>query len=123
MLADFGFVALFMIAAVLFSLLLIVLPVVFKYLKLVPHHPDPVKNSPFECGMESQGTAWVQFNFRYYFFALMFIALDVLAVFVYPWAVQVRTLGTEGLGAVLAFIGILLIGYLYAWNKKVLQWQ
>jgi len=123
LLADFGFVALFMIAAVLFSLLLIALPVVFRYFRLIPHHPSPVKTQPFECGMETIDTAWVQFNFRYYFFALMFIALDVLAVFVYPWAVELRVLGTAGLGGILVFIGFLLVAYLYAWKKKVLQWQ
>lgn len=123
MLADYGFVALFIIAAVLFSLLLIILPVVFRYLKLVPHHPDSVKNATFECGMETIGKTWVQFNFRYYFYALIFLALDVLVVFIYPWAVNVRDLGTSGFTAVLVFIAIIIVGYLYAWRKRVLEWK
>jgi NADH-quinone oxidoreductase subunit A len=123
LLADYGFVALFIIAAVLFSLLLIILPVVFRYLKLVPHHPDSVKNATFECGMETIGKTWVQFNFRYYFYALIFLALDVLVVFIYPWAVNVRDLGSSGFTAVLVFIAIIIVGYLYAWRKRVLEWK
>ncbi|MBL7165156.1 MAG: NADH-quinone oxidoreductase subunit A [Dehalococcoidales bacterium] len=123
MLSDYGFVGLFIIVAVLFSLLLIILPVVFRYLKLVPHHPNAVKNATFECGMETIGKTWVQFNFRYYFYALIFLALDVLVAFIYPWAVNVRDLGTSGFIIVLIFIALIVVGYLYAWRKRVLEWK
>lgn len=123
MLADYGFVGLFIIVAVLFSLFLVVFPVALRYLKLVPHHPNPVKNATFECGMETIGKTWVQFNFRYYFYALIFLALDVLVAFIYPWAVNVRDLGTSGFTAVLVFIAIIIVGYLYAWRKRVLEWK
>jgi NADH-quinone oxidoreductase subunit A len=92
-------------------------------MQIVPYKPSPVKSSTFECGLETIGKSWVRFNFRYYFYALVFIALDVLVVFLYPWAVQLRGLGTSGLIAVLIFIGIIVIGYIYAWNKKVLEWK
>ena len=123
MLADYGFVGLFIIVAILFSLVMIVLPVVFRFLKLIPHHPDPIKNATFECGMETIGKTWVQFNFRYYFYALIFLALDILVVFLYPWAVKLRELGSSGFIGVLVFIGIVLVGYLYAWRKRVLEWK
>ena len=123
MLADYGFVGLFIIVAVLFSLFLVVFPVALRYLKLVPHNPNPVKNATFECGMETIGKTWVQFNFRYYFYALIFLALDVLVAFIYPWAVNVRDLGTSGFTAVLVFIAIIIVGYLYAWRKRVLEWK
>ena len=123
MLADFGFVGLFIIVAIAFSALLIILPVVFRYLKVVPYKPNPIKNATFECGMETIGKTWVQFNFRYYFFALIFLALDILAVFLYPWAVELRELGTSGFLAALVFIVIIVVGYLYAWQKKVLEWK
>lgn len=123
MLADFGFVGLFIIVAIAFSALLIILPVVFRYLKLVPYNPNPIKNATFECGMETIGKTWVQFNFRYYFYALIFLALDILAVFLYPWAVELRRLGTSGFLGALAFIAIIVVGYLYAWQKKVLEWK
>jgi NADH-quinone oxidoreductase subunit A len=94
-----------------------------RFMQIVPYNPDPVKSSTFECGMETIGKAWVQFNFRYYFYALMFIALDVLVVFLYPWAVDLRGLGLFGFIGVLIFIFIIVIGYLYAWRKKVLEWK
>jgi NADH-quinone oxidoreductase subunit A len=94
-----------------------------KFMQIVPYNPTPVKNSTFECGMETIGKAWIRFNFRYYFYALVFIALDVLVVFLYPWAVDLRGLGFFGFIGVLALIFILLIGYLYAWKKKVLEWK
>ncbi|HEY91531.1 MAG TPA: NAD(P)H-quinone oxidoreductase subunit 3 [Dehalococcoidia bacterium] len=123
MLADYGFVGLFIVVAVGFSLLLIILPVVFRYLKVVPHNPSPIKNATFECGMETIGKTWVQFNFRYYYYALIFLALDVLVAFIYPWAVSVRDLGTSGFAAIIVFIAIILVGYLYAWRKRVLEWK
>ncbi len=123
----FGFIGLFMIVAVGFAAVMVLLPVVFKYLKVVPHHPTPVKNAPFECGMESIGDARVQFNIRYYFYALLFVALDILVIFIYPWAVQ---LGKMAVGAALsAWVGMLvfavivLVGYLYAWKKRALEWK
>ncbi|MFX1266150.1 MAG: NADH-quinone oxidoreductase subunit A [Promethearchaeota archaeon] len=123
MLADFGFVGLFIIIAIAFSSLLIILPVIFRYLKIVPYNPNPIKNATFECGMETIGKTWVQFNFRYYFYALIFLALDILAVFLYPWAVELRGLGTSGFLGALVFIVIIVVGYLYAWQKKVLEWK
>ena len=66
---------------------------------------------------------WVQFNIRYYFYALIFLALDVLVVFLYPWAVELRELGRFGFVGVLVFIIIVVVGYLYAWKAKVLEWK
>ena len=94
-----------------------------RFMQIVPYKPSTVKNSNFECGMETIGKSWVQFNFRYYFYALVFIALDVLVVFLYPWAVELRGLGFFGFFAVLVFIGIIVVGYIYAWKKKVLEWK
>ena len=99
------------------------LPKFPRFMQVVPYNPNPVKSSTFECGMETIGTAWVRFNFRYYFYALVFIALDVLVVFLYPWAVELRGLGLFGLIAALVFIFIIVIGYIYAWRKKVLEWK
>jgi NADH-quinone oxidoreductase subunit A len=99
------------------------LPSLPKFMQVVPYNPSAVKSSTFECGMETIGKAWVRFNFRYYFYALVFIALDVMVVFIYPWAVELRGLGLFGLIAVGIFIFILVIGYIYAWKKKVLEWK
>ena len=123
MLASYGLIGLFFVVAILFSLLMVVIPIILRFLKIVPNNPNPVKNSIFECGMETIGKTWVQFNFRYYFYALIFLALDVLVVFLYPWAVQLRQLGAFSLYVVLILVFIILIGYIYAWKKKVLEWK
>jgi NADH-quinone oxidoreductase subunit A len=123
LLENFGYIALFSAVAVFFASLLVALPVALKKLKIVPSKPNPIKATPFECGMETIGRSWVQFNFRYYFYALMLIALDVMVVFLYPWAVALRDLDVAGFVAVLVFIFIIVIGYVYAWRKKVLEWK
>jgi NADH-quinone oxidoreductase subunit A len=123
LLAGYGLVGLFFIVAVLFSLVMVVLPVILRYMRIIPHSPGPVKNSIFECGVETIGKTWVRFNFHYYFYALIFLALDVLVIFLYPWAVQIRTLGAGSLAVVLALVFMIVIGYIYAWKKKVLEWK
>ena len=123
MLENFGFIGLYIIVAVIFAAIMILLPVLFRYLKVVPHHPNPVKESTFECGMETIGRTWVQYNFRYYFYALLFVALDVLVVFIYPLVVRLRSLGYPALVGTVVFLAIVLVGYVYAWRKRVLEWK
>ena len=123
MLANYGYIGLFLIVAILFTLTTLLLPVTLRYIKIVPKNPSPTKNSTFECGLETTGKTWVQFNFRYYFYALVFLALDVLVVFLYPWAVGLRQLGYFGLIGVLILITIVTVGYFYAWRKKALEWK
>jgi NADH-quinone oxidoreductase subunit A len=102
---------------------MVIIPIILRFLKVVPNNPNPIKNATFECGVETIGKTWVQFNFRFYFYALMFIALDILVLFLYPWAVTVRTLGNTGFIGVLILIAIVTVGYIYAWRKKVLEWK
>ena len=102
MLANYGYIGLFLVAAIIFTVTTLLLPASLRFFGLIiPHHPNPIKSSPFECGMETTGKAWVQFNFRYYFYALVFLALDVLVVFLYPWAVSLRQLGMFSFGVIL----------------------
>ena len=123
MLPNYGLIGLFFIVVVLFTLLMVVIPIVLRFLKIVPSNPNPIKNAVFECGMETIGKTWVRFNFHYYFYALVFLALDVLVVFLYPWAVQLRQLGVFSLVAIFIVVFIIFIGYLYAWKKRVLEWK
>ena len=123
MLASYGLIGLYFVIAILFSLVMVIIPIVLRYLKIVPSNPNPIKESIFECGVETIGKTWVMFNFRYYFYALVFLALDVLVVFLYPWAVQLRQLGAFSLYVVLILVFIVLVGYIYAWKKKVLEWK
>jgi len=73
--------------------------------------------------METIGKTWVQFNVRYYYYALTFLILDILVVFIYPWAADIRELGQNGLVEALILVAIVMVGYLYAWRKKVLEWK
>ena len=123
MLTNYGYIGLFIIVAIGFSCLMIIIPLILRLVKVVPHNPNPIKNATYECGMETIGKTWVQFNFRYYFYALVFIALDVLILFLYPWAVNLKELGSPGLITILVLIFIVIVGYLYAWRKKVLEWK
>ena len=123
MLENYGYVGLFLAVAIFFAVTTLLLPTTLRFLKIVPKKPDPVKSSTFECGMETIGKTWVQFNFRYYFYALVFLVLDVLVVFLYPWAVNLRKLGVASFIAIIIFISIIVIGYIYAWRKKVLEWK
>ncbi|MBN1366442.1 MAG: NADH-quinone oxidoreductase subunit A [Dehalococcoidales bacterium] len=123
MLTNYGYIALFLIIAIAFTLLLVLIPVILRDLKIVPRKPNKVKEEPFECGMPTIGKTWVQFNFRYYYYALVFLALDVMVVFIYPWAVELRNLGGPAFYMMLIFIGLIVIGYIYAWKKKALEWK
>ena len=123
MLANYGLIGLFLIIVVLFSLVMVVTPIILRYLKIVPNNPNPIKSSVFECGVETIGKTWVQFNFHYYYYALIFLALDVLIIFLYPWAISLRELGLFSFFAVLILVFIVFTGYLYAWKKKVLEWK
>jgi len=123
LLANYGYIGLLLIVAIIFAVTTLLLPFTLRFFRIVPHKPNPIKSSTYECGMETIGKSWIQFNFRYYFYALIFLALDVLVVFLYPWAVELRQLGLFGFIGVLIFISIVAVGYVYAWRKKVLEWK
>ena len=123
MLVTFGYIGLFAVAAVAFTLVMVLMPVMLRMMRIAPRNPNPVKVSTYECGNETIGKAWVQYNFRYYFFALLFVALDVLVIFIYPWAIDLRQLGLPAFIAIAIFIFIVLVGYFYAWKKKALEWK
>jgi NADH-quinone oxidoreductase subunit A len=122
-LTDYGYIGLFIVFSILVASSMVILPVLLRLIGVIPKKPNPVKNSPFECGMPTIGKTWVRFNFRYYFYALLFVALDILALFIYPWAVNVRETGLFGLAVLGILFGFVLVGYIYAWKKKVLEWK
>jgi len=123
LLGNYGYIGILLIVGILFMVTTLLIPVVLSYLKIVPRKSNPTKTSTYECGMVTIGKSWVQFNFRYYFFAILFVALDVLTVFLYPWAVNLKGLGVFGLVAVIVFFAILMVGYIYAWLKGALEWR
>ena len=88
-----------------------------------PKKPNPIKNSTYECGVETIGEAWVQFKAQYYLYALIFVVFDVEAVFLFPWAVVYGKLGLYAFVEMVLFIAILTGGLLYAWRKGALEWN
>jgi NADH-quinone oxidoreductase subunit A len=112
-------------ASVLVFLLVIVgllafVLVLWKFIR--PRRLSEEKDTTYECGEEPVGSAWVQFNIRFYVFALIFIVFDVEAVFLLPWAVVFRDLGVLAYLEGLLFIGILVVALAYVWRKGDLAW-
>jgi len=121
---DFGLLGAFFIVAILMSFMFLVAPMILRFLGLAPKNsPNPIKNSTYECGMTPAGRAHVQFNFRFYFFAIVFVAFDVLTVFLYPWAVKINVFAGRGLVAVAILLSLVIVAYIYAWRKGVLEWK
>jgi NADH-quinone oxidoreductase subunit A len=90
---------------------------------LRPTKPNPGKQLTYECGVDPVGSGWSQTYVRYYVYGLLFLIFDVEAVFIFPWAIIVEDLGVFGLVEMLFFIGILVLGLVYAIRKKVLRWE
>ncbi|GKU76941.1 NADH-quinone oxidoreductase subunit A [Paenibacillus sp. L3-i20] len=113
------------VVVAIFAVLGILLPVVALTVgKLLrPKKPTEIKQSTYESGNEPVGEGQVRFNIRYYLFALMFVIFDVETVFLYPWAVAYNKLGLFVFIEMIIFAGMLLIGLLYAWKKRVLKWN
>lgn len=81
------------------------------------------KGEPYECGIPTSGTSWIQFNVGYYLFALLFLVFDVELIFMYPWAVVVKEVGFPALIEIIVFMFIMFMGLLYAWKKGALKWM
>jgi NADH-quinone oxidoreductase subunit A len=122
-LGNFGYIGIFLIATLAFAASMVLIPVILRLLHIVPRKPNPQKDTTYECGMETSGTSLPKFNFRYYFFALLFVIFDIQVVFLYPWAVELKQLKLFGLVEMLAFVLILIVGFIYAWKKGVLKWK
>lgn len=90
---------------------------------LGPNRKTQVKQDSFECGIESKGNARAPFNIKYFLVAILFVLFDVEVIFMYPWAVNFRDFGMTGFIEMLAFIGILLVGFFYIIKKGALKWE
>ena len=85
-------------------------------------NPTPVKLSPFECGKESFALPMGKLAIKFYLTAILFILFDVELVFLYPWAVVYRSLGVLGLVEMGVFLGVLMVGFVFAWDNGALDW-
>nr|YP_009863059.1 NADH dehydrogenase ND3 subunit [Anthoceros agrestis]QKD76515.1 NADH dehydrogenase ND3 subunit [Anthoceros agrestis] len=90
---------------------------------IAPISKGPEKFTSYECGIEPMGDAWIQFQIRYYMFALVFVISDVETVSLYPWAMSFKQLGIPAFIEVSIFVSILIIGLIYAWRKGALEWS
>ena len=87
------------------------------------HRPDPEKLSPYECGFEAFEDARMKFDVRYYLVAILFILFDLEIAFLFPWAVVLQEIGLFGFMAMMLFLGILVVGFIYEWKKGALEWE
>jgi NADH-quinone oxidoreductase subunit A len=88
-----------------------------------PFRPDPEKLSPYECGFEAFEDARMKFDVRYYLIAILFILFDLEIAFLFPWAVVLPDIGHFGFVAMLLFLAILVVGFIYEWKKGALEWE
>jgi NADH-quinone oxidoreductase subunit A len=117
MLSTYAFIGIFL----LFGLSMPIVVLILAYF-LRPKRPTPIKQSTYECGLESLGEIWVQFKIQYYLYALAFVIFDIEVVFLYPWAVAYNQLGIFALVEMVIFLSILVYGLVYAWRKGALEW-
>ena len=118
MLAEYFPILLF----ILIGLAVGVAPMVLGKL-LGPSRPDPEKNSPYECGFEAFEDARMKFDVRYYLVAILFILFDLEIAFLFPWATVINDIGFAGFFAMMVFLGILTVGFVYEWMKGALEWE
>jgi NADH-quinone oxidoreductase subunit A len=90
---------------------------------LGPHRPDPEKLSPYECGFDAFEDARMKFDVRYYLVAILFILFDLEIAFLFPWAAVINDIGLPGFLAMMLFLAILTVGFVYEWMKGALEWE
>jgi NADH-quinone oxidoreductase subunit A len=101
----------------------VLIPVTLLLAKLVrPDNPSRTKLMPYECGIDPTGDSRGRYTVRYYIVAILFVVFDVETIYLFPWAVQFRALGLFGLGEMLVFLAILIVGYIWIWKRGALDW-
>lgn len=96
---------------------------IFGALILGPNKPDPEKNSAYECGFNAFDDARMKFDVRFYLVAILFIIFDLEVAFLFPWAVSLGEVGLLGFWSMVAFLGVLTIGFIYEWRSGALEWE
>jgi NADH-quinone oxidoreductase subunit A len=114
-----NYVPIFIFIAIVGSLL----PITLLLAKLVrPSNPSKTKLMPYECGIDPIDSARGRYTVRYYIIAILFVVFDVETIFLFPWAVRFKAFGLFGLIEMLVFLAILIVGYLWVWQKGALEW-
>ena len=115
-------ILLFLIIALGLSTAFVVLPMIVARFTGT-HKPDPQKLSEYECGFPAFEDARAEFDVRFYLVAILFIVFDLEAAFLFPWAVVFRDIGHFGFWAMMFFLGVLTVGFIYEWKKGALEWD
>jgi NADH:ubiquinone oxidoreductase subunit 3 (subunit A) len=115
--SEWLYIGLFLIVGIIVP----IVPLVFAAI-ISPHKPNPIKQSTYECGIETVGDSWVQFKAQYYILALVFLVFDVETVFLFPWALSLNKLPIFAVLEGILFIAILVAGLVFAWRKGMLEW-
>ncbi len=90
---------------------------------LGPRKPNKAKESPYECGFEAFDDARLPFDIRFYLVAILFIIFDLETAFLFPWAVVLHKIGWTGFWAMMIFLSVLIVGFIYEWKKGALEWE
>ena len=104
--------------AALIGLVLLVVAFVVAY-----QQPDPEKLSAYECGFNAFDDARMKFDIRFYLVSILFIIFDLEVAFLFPWAVAFKAVGAAGFWSMMAFLGVLTVGFIYEWKKGALEWE
>jgi len=118
MLENYLPILVFLVLGLIFG----VAPIAMAFM-LGPRRPDGAKLSPYECGFEAFEDSRMKFDVRFYLVAILFIIFDLEIAFMFPWAVALEEIGVFGFWAMLVFLGILVIGFIYEWKKGALEWE
>lgn len=123
MLGSWGHIAFLILIGISLPAVALVVSTTLGKFKIRPSSPNAIKEDTYECGVETEGPSWVQFHVGYYVFALLFVVFDIETVFLYPWALALRQVKMFAFLDALLFIGILAVGYVYAWRKRAFEWR
>jgi NADH-quinone oxidoreductase subunit A len=114
---HYTFLGLFFLLVAVFASMPIIVARIVR-----PKKPSPGKQEPYECGLQKQGDAWIQFKIQYYLYALVFIVFDVEVILIFPWARVFQELGPVAFLEMAIFLLILFLGLVYVWKKRDLEW-
>lgn len=117
MLAEYGIIGILFLGGIFFATAAMVMSRIFQ-----PRKQYPLKQETYECGLETEGSAWVRFKVSYFLYALVFLVFDVETLFLYPWAVQFNQLGLFAIVEMCIFFVILIVGFVFAWKEGAFKW-
>ncbi len=118
MLENYLPILVFLVLGIFFGLM----PLMVGFM-LGPRRPDSEKLAPYECGFEAFEDSRMKFDVRYYLVAILFIIFDLEIAFLFPWAIVLDEIGMFGFMAMVIFLGLLVIGFIYEWKKGALEWE